>query len=250
METLESLTLSNNHKYVYTTYKELSSLMPRNYLKLKVLPYQKYSISKGRIIDLIETKYNPIKISNTKENLNNEKLKKSIYLFTNNNISEKDLLFSKILSKDNNSRNSSELNFSNINSKFIKTSKNNSVRKKGIFNSSPVKNYFLRNNIRLPEITQRMKKKIPRNERETNGFKVIGNENEENYRNQMKKKDKKYFTVEKKNIKLNHNYNYDNKFYCLSENNDKKINFNKIHNLPLNIVSIVNKNKHTKYNFY
>ena len=241
METFKSVAMNNNHKYIYTTYNELNKIMPRNYLKIKVLPHQKYSTSNKRIIDIIETKYNPI-INSTKKN---EKLKKNIYLFSNNNLSEKDLLFSKILSKSKNSRNNSEINYSKNNSKIIKTIKNNSIRKIGIFNSSPINNYFLRNNIRLPEITQRMKSKIPRNEREINGFKVIGNENEESNKNYMKKNNKMYFTDEKK-----YEANYTNKCYCSTEKNEKKKKLNRVQNFPSNIVRIVNKNKNTKYNFY
>ena len=47
--------------------------------------------------------------------------------YINNNISEKDLLFSKILSKNKNSRNDLEINYSNNNYKIIKTVKNNSI---------------------------------------------------------------------------------------------------------------------------
>ena len=241
METFESEKINNNHKYIYTTYNELNKIMPRNYLKIKVLPHQKYSTSNKRIIDIIETKYNPI-INSTKKN---EKLKKNIYLFSNNNISEKDLLFSKILSKNKNSRNDLEINYSNNNYKIIKTVKNNSIRKNGIFNSSPINNYFLRNNIRLPGITQRMKSKIPRNEREINGFKVIGNEEEEPNKKYMKKNNNMYFIDEKK-----YEANYNNKCYCLTEKNEKKKKLNRVKNFPSNIISIVNKNKNTKYNFY
>ena len=120
------------------------------------------------------------------------------------------------------------------------------MRAKG-FNSSPIKNYFLRNNICLPEITHRIKNKIPRNEREINGFKVIGNEikfiNDKNgYKfNNIMNNNYKIFDKNNKNEKC-----------CLTEVNKKRKSFDKLKNLPLtlNIVSIYNKNKNTKLNLY
>lgn len=245
---MESITINKNHKYIYNTYKELSTIMPRNYLKIKVLPYQRYFYSNKKLIDIIETNYN----LNTNNN-KNEKPKKNIYFFSsqlsdNNSISEKnvlkDLFYSK-LHKNNKSRNHTQIN-NYYNTKIINSIKNNTVRRQGIFNSSPIKNYFLRTNIRLPSITQRMKFQIPRNEREANGFRIIGNDDEIII---DKKNNKKY-------LKLNNNdfnQNNDNKInsknkYCLSEKKENKKNLDRIKNLPFNIVSIVNKNKNTKYN--
>ena len=241
---MEYITINNNHKYIYNTYKELKKIMPHNYLKIKILPLQKYYTSNPNLINAIETNYNPYKT-----NYKNENPKKSIYLFssqlTDNNISDKnnlkDLFDTKFTYKSklkkNRTRNKTEIN-KYFNSETIKTIKNHSLRKIGIFNSNPINNFFLRNNVYLPEITKRMKLKIPRNERETNGFKVIGNELQ-NYN--------------EKNLKLNtiNLKNNDRKVFKIFTNNKKnysgqKNKMNKNSDISFKIINIINKTKKIK----
>lgn len=246
---MESITINNNHNYVYNTYKELNKIMPQNFLKIKVNPSKKYNFSNKKIIDTIESNYNTNKYIDK-----NGKPKKSIYLYSSpplspNNkkekYSSKNCLSLISFHKANNSKNRNKPNI-NPNSTEITNKKNIFLRTKG-FNSSPIKNYFLRNNICLPEITHRIKYKIPRNEREINGFKVIGNEIK--------------FINDKNGYKFNNNMNNNykifgknnkNEKYCLTEGNEKRKSFDKLKNLPLtlNIVSIYNKNKNTKLNLY
>ena len=241
------MAINKNHNYIYNTYKELSTIMPRNYLKIKVLPYQRYFHSNKKLIDIIEANYNS-NINNNK----NEKPKKNIYFFSsqlsdNNSISEKNVLkefFHSKLHKKNKSRNNTQIN-NYYNSKIINSLKNNTIRRQGIFNSSPIKNYFLRTNIRLPSITQRMKFQIPRNEREIKGFRIIGNDDEIN---NNKNNNKKYIKIH--NIDC---HSGDNKFkskntICLSEKKENIKDLERINKLPCNIVSIINKNKNTIYN--
>ena len=247
---MEMMSINDNHKYIYNTYKELNKLMPHNYLKIKVLASKKYNLPNKTIIDLIETKYNPNIINNKKE-----KPKKNIYLFSSelneNNISEnsslKDLFFLKNLKNISNRNKSNIKNYNN--SEIINSINNNkSKRRKGIFNSKCINNFYLRNNIRLPEITQRMKFKIPRNEREKHGFKIIGNETEEN-KNNNNKMLKTY--VRKISIADDKNENKNRTNYCLSEEKNNKIKeLERLEHLPFNIISIYNKNKNRKSTFY
>ena len=244
---MDLLTVNNNHKYIYNTYKELNKIMPHNYLKLKVLPSQKYCFSNQNLIGLIETNYNE-----NKTNYKNEKPKKKIYLFssqnTDNDISEKniakDLFNTKFIHKSkikkNKTRNKTEIN-KYFTSKTIKTLRSLSLRKNGIFNPNPINNYFLRNNICLPEITKRMKFKIPRNERETNGFKVIGNEYQ-NYNNKILKTNKIDNYKTESEISSNNKKNY---YSC--EKIEKTNNLEEKKS-PYKIISIIHKNKNTKCN--
>jgi hypothetical protein len=246
---MEPITIDNNHNYVYNTYKELNKIMPHNYLKVKVIPSKKYHFSTKEIINTIENNYNLNKYIDK-----NGKPKKCIYLYSS---SHPDNLKKKIISKNilsqktfNKTKNIDNKNRTNSNK-----NNNNFSRTKG-FNSSPIKNYFLRNNICLPEITHRIKYKIPRNEREINGFKIIGNEIQTignnikelkiiNYNNNNSNKNncKKTNTIKKVNN------------CCMTEENRKKKHYSldKFQDDTLNIVSILsifNKNKKTKLNFY
>ncbi len=243
---------NDNHNYVYNTYKELNKILPHNFLKIKVMAGKKYHFSNKELINSIENNYNLNKYIDK-----NGTPKKCIYLYSssrtdkpNEKLISKNILSQKTL-KNKKNKNKTEIKRTNV---FLRT--------KG-FNSSPIKNYFLRNNICLPEITHRIKYKIPRNERELNGFKIIGNNIKTLYNNT-------------KDFKININNNSVNKtnknrIICkkinkkkivskgsMTEENmkNKKFSFDKSQNNDtdtLNIISILsiyNKNKNTKLNFY
>lgn len=245
---METITINNNHKNIYRTYKELNKLMPHNYLKIKVLPSKKYKLPNINIIDIIETKYNPSIITNKIE-----RPKKNIYLFSSeltesNYISEKSSLKDLILirkSRKNTTRNKSNIKDDN-HSEIINSITNDCTRRKGFFNSKGINNFYLRNNIRLPEITQRMKYKIPRNEREKKGLKIIGNENDE-----FKNTDDNSILISSNgnNFYNDKIENKNNEGYCFSEQNNKRKNIIRSDHIPVNIISILNKNKNKKYTF-
>ena len=116
------------------------------------------------------------------------------------------------------------------------------MRKNGIFNSNPINNFCLRNNIFLPEITKRMKLKLPRNERETNGFKIIGNELQNNKNKNLKLNNINLKNNDRKMIKI---YTNNKKDYSRAKN-EKKKSCDEHKTISFNIINIINKTKKIK----
>ena len=73
-----------------------------------------------------------------------------------------------------NENNVSKLNFLYINTDFLKNKENNLLGKSNSkFTGKSVQNYHIKNNVFLPNLSERMKSKLPRYERQLNGF-ILG----------------------------------------------------------------------------
>lgn len=107
---------------------------------------------------------------------NNEYMK---YILTDKNqknyslekLNEINSYFFKNLKNENNVN---KLNFLYINTDFLKNKENNLLGKSNSkFTGKSVQNYHIKNNVFLPNLSERMKSKLPRYERQLNGF-ILG----------------------------------------------------------------------------
>ena len=159
------------NRNIFETYKELNSLLPKGYVKLKVLKSAYYNTlnynnsilmkiekESNKYYNLIN-KYNKISLKKIK--------KKHIILYKG----KKETLNSNINHKKNNSLNSVKFKNNVLKEKFFDN--NNIEENKILKNCKSIEDYKLKKNIYLPKITDRLKYQIPRNKR-GNGFYIQG----------------------------------------------------------------------------
>ena len=160
------------NRNIYETYKELNSLLPKGFVKLKVLKSDYYNTLNynDSILMKIEkesNKYNNLINKYNKISLNKIK-KKHIILYKGKR--EKNNL--NINHKKNNSLNSIKFENNVLKEKFFYN--NNIEENKILKNCKSIQDYELKKNIYLPKIIDRLKYQIPRNKR-GNGFFIQGN---------------------------------------------------------------------------
>ena len=161
------------NRNIYETYKELNSLLPKGFVKLKVLKSSYYNTLNynNSILMKIEqesNKYNNLINKYNKISLNKIK-KKNIILYKGKKEEKKDNL--NIIHKRNNSLNYIKLKNSVLKESF--NDYNNIEDNKILKNCQSIQDYKLKNNIYLPKIIDRLKYQIPRNKR-GNGFFIQG----------------------------------------------------------------------------
>ena len=193
----------NSHKHVFMTYKELKKILPYGIIKRSVPETQRFNLQMKPIIIQIEKEKNrDITPSKIFQNLLHNK---NIHLFEGEKENNKKLLskikyfyptpkHSKITSfnndslisstlelKSNTSNNANILNDCLINSKLLSFTNENETeinadlnRGKGYFRSKKIDNSFLKSNIYLPSITNRLKNKLPRYKRQINELSIKG----------------------------------------------------------------------------
>ena len=161
------------NRNIYETYKELNSLLPKGFVKLKVLKSSYYNTLNynNSILMKIEkesNKYNNLINKYNKISLNKIK-KKNIILYKGKKEEKKINL--NINHKRNNSMNSIKSKNRTLKESFSDyyNIENNKILK----NCKSIEDYKLKKNIYLPKIIDRLKYQIPRNKR-GNGFFIQG----------------------------------------------------------------------------
>lgn len=184
----------NIHERVFNTYQELQKMLPKGFLKMKVLKKQKFPVVSQPILKMIENdekeKYR-YSMNNKNKNYLANTLNKNIYLYTDGNKEKKIISRFKSYSsqetnKDNNFNNNNENNY-NIIHHIMSEDEINEVENENeekefeeppqygyAFHPHIVKDADMKNNVYLPSIIDRMKYTIPRNERDKKGYLVKG----------------------------------------------------------------------------
>ena len=274
----------NNHKIVYNLYKELKKTLPIGYIKTRVSKGQKYSINKQSILTKLEKEKIKQLISPSKIT-KNLFYNKNIYLFSGDNEKSNKILnkfqtfkqFHKQISSNNdidikntqtnntkkniynnfitNSKNIKKLNI-NLNSKEDNDISFEINTNRAPFRSSTINNCIMKNNIFLPSITSRLKNKIPRYYRQSEGFLLEGigkysfknicseerNVNEyTNIDEDLLKKDKiiEYETI--KLIKNNKKNDINGNIGNTTDNSDINLKTNNFNDIKNNFRNILNK---------
>ena len=184
----------NIHERVFNTYQELQKMLPKGFLKMKVLKKQKFPVVSQPILKMIENdekeKYR-YSMNNKNKNYLANTLNKNIYLYTDGNKEKKIISRFKSYSsqetnKDNNFNNNNENNYNSIHH-IMSEDEINEVENENeekefeeppqygyAFHPHIVKDADMKNNVYLPSIIDRMKYTIPRNERDKKGYLVKG----------------------------------------------------------------------------
>lgn len=271
----------NNHKRVYSLYKELKKTLPIGYIKTRVSKGQRYSIKTQSILTRLEKEKIKQLISPSKitKNLFYDK---SIYLFSGENERTQKFLnkiqtFKKFhkeicLSDDTDIINTPSSNtktkiYDNYitNSKNIKLNINSKdvneisleLKSKAPFRSSTINNCIMKNNVFLPSITSRLKNNIPRYNRQSEGFLLEGigkysfknicseEKNINEYTNideDLLKNDKKVEYETIKFIKNNKKSDISENIRNISGNKDINVKINNHNDIKKNFRSFLDKN--------
>lgn len=152
----------NSHRVVYEQYKDLKSLLPLNFMKIKVFNYQKEKFipKSPSLLMEIEKKKQKIK--------KNSPLEKDIIITNSNNVIK---LFQNNANKIILPKKRRKLS-SNKERSFEGEYDNNNISPFNYWKS--VNDSNLKKNIFLPKIIDRLKYTIPRNERDANGVILQG----------------------------------------------------------------------------
>ena len=187
------------HEYIFQTYTQLKTVLPKEILKMKVLKNQRYPIQKPPLMkeiekDIISKNKNCLSTAqkiNIFYNENPEKkgkiqdlFKKTKINMRKNDIEKSNSSEATNLVLSNSKRNSSLDNHSdfitykNFREKNLKMLGENCdfkmKRNKGMYNSFSVRDIDMKKNIYLPRIIDRMKYSVPRNLRNNQGFIILG----------------------------------------------------------------------------
>ena len=247
------------HEYIFQTYNQLKTVLPKEILKMKVLKNQRYPIIKQSLMNEIEkdiiSKNKNYASSAQKinilynDNINKKSQIQNLFKKTKINMKKHDIEKSNaqettnpmfIISKRTSSLydNSDIITYKNFREKNMKMLGVNCdtkiKRNRGMYNSFSVSDIDMKKNIYLPRIIDRMKYSVPRNLRNNQGLIILGmnakNIVDKNKEISFIKKKKtlptdfffyKLKKINKRNDMINKRDNFDNK-----NNNIKNININ------------------------
>lgn len=256
----------NNHKKIFSLYKELKKTLPIGYLKTRVSKGQRYPIKNQSILTKIEKEkikelLSPSKITQ------NLFFNKNIYFFSGDNESTKNIIqkmknfkqSSKQISLSNDDDISININKKNIYNNYLSNIKNKKqqdidincetkTNNQGCFRSTTINNCFMKNNIFLPSIMSRIKNNMPRYERQSQGFLLegVGEYTIKNLYNNEKNSNDEYTNIDEDFLKTDNQKVYET-IKLIKKNNIGEIDGN-LRNMSNNRDSKEAKIKINKYN--
>ena len=174
------IALSESHKKIFTTYKELKKMLPFGFLKTKISSNPKYEIPFQPLIKQIENEKN-LSIE-TSPTLKTQHLlyNQNIYLYSNNTNGKKIISRLKQLQQFNKTAFTPTKTVKKIkNEELYKDSYDNEIindytNSAYDYKSFSINDVNMKKNVFLPSIIKRMKNNLPRNMRQKSGLSVQG----------------------------------------------------------------------------